>query len=205
MADFRRLTDEIQLVAVIDLRSAIEVERQGIGLLSEANISYHSVPFMTNMSRADDERLFKQLSDMGDFYLHLVRRKEFGEQIIEALKIIAEPENYPLVFNCAVGKDRTGILAAFLLDLLGVEDKDIVEDYSLSGPYMVELLEQINQDPRTAQAVRSLPDYFWKAAPESMTLFLATLRGEYGSVEGYLEMQGLNSFLIERLQKALLV
>jgi protein-tyrosine phosphatase len=38
----------------------------------------------------------------------------------------------PLVFNCAAGKDRTGVAAALLLGVLGVDEDDIIEDYCLS-------------------------------------------------------------------------
>jgi protein-tyrosine phosphatase len=202
--DFQRLTEEIGLTSVIDLRSTLEIERQGIGLLSESDIRYHSVPFFTGSDRAEDEQLFRKLTNMGEFYVHLVRYKDFGKRIIEALEVIAEPENHPLVFNCAVGKDRTGILASILLSILGVGDEDIIEDYSLSGPYMEELLKQINSNPKMAEAIKPLPGYFWKAAPESMTLFLSTLRKEYGSTKGYLESLGMEPSLVGRLERALL-
>ena len=115
-----------------------------------------------------------------------------------------EPENHPLVFNCAIGKDRTGILAAILLSVLGVKDEDIIEDYSLSTPYMEELLERIRSDPEIARAIEPLPAYFWEAAPESMSLFLSTLRREYGSMRDYLKAQGAESSLIQSLESALL-
>ncbi len=38
----------------------------------------------------------------------------------------------PLVFHCAAGKDRTGVAAALILSLLGVDDDQIIEDYLLS-------------------------------------------------------------------------
>ena len=204
--ELQKLTKDIGLISVIDLRGAMELERQGIGLLSEANIKYHSVPFSTGVAnRADDERLFRKCTNMGEFYLDIVRHPDYGGQILEALEIIAMPGNHPLVFHCAVGKDRTGILAAMLLSILGVEDTDIIEDYSLSDPYMVELQKRINSDPKAAAAAQPLPDYFWKATPESMALFLSTLRKEYGSINGYLEAMGMEPSLPKRLAAVLLV
>ena len=35
--------------------------------------------------------------------------------------MLGDPASYPLVFHCAAGKDRTGVLAALVLDLLGVD------------------------------------------------------------------------------------
>ena len=47
----------------------------------------------------------------------------------------------PLVFHCAAGKDRTGVAAALLLSLLGVNDKQIVQDYLLTQQEIQRLLE----------------------------------------------------------------
>lgn len=38
----------------------------------------------------------------------------------------------PLMFHCAAGKDRTGVAAALILSLLGVDDEQIVEDYLIT-------------------------------------------------------------------------
>jgi len=203
-SDLDQLTGEIGLASVIDLRSSMEVERQGIGLFSEADIKYHNISFLAGGNRDEDERLFREFTNMGQFYLHLARKSEFGERIVAALEIIAESKNHPLVFHCAMGKDRTGILAAVLLSVLGVKDEDIIEDYSLSTPYMEELLERINSDPKMAEGIKQLPDYLWEASPESMELFLSTLRQEYGSIEDYLKVQGVEPSLTQRLEKALL-
>jgi protein-tyrosine phosphatase len=148
--------------------------------------------------------MFQEFSNMGEFYLSLVRHKEFSRRVVEALKIIAEPENHPLVFHCAVGKDRTGILAAIVLSILGVADADIIEDYTLTAPYMEEIIKRMNNNPETAKIAKQLPGYFWKAVPESMALFLSTLQREYGSVRGYVEAQGAEASLSRRLKKSLL-
>jgi protein tyrosine/serine phosphatase len=46
---------------------------------------------------------------------------------------LATRRSYPLVFHCAAGKDRTGVLAALILDIVGVERQAIVEDYVLTA------------------------------------------------------------------------
>jgi len=40
--------------------------------------------------------------------------------------------NTPLVFHCAAGKDRTGVAAALILSLVGVNNEQIVDDYLLT-------------------------------------------------------------------------
>lgn len=38
----------------------------------------------------------------------------------------------PLIFHCAAGKDRTGVAAALILSLIGVDNEQIVNDYMLT-------------------------------------------------------------------------
>jgi protein-tyrosine phosphatase len=204
--DFTRLTDEIRLASVIDLRSAGERERQGIGMLAGTSVRFHHISFLADGGdpKADEKR-FTEFPNMGYFYVYLIKKSRFGQQLVEALKIIASPENHPLVFHCAVGKDRTGLLAAMLLSVLGVADGDIIEDYALSGPAMQAVIKRLSSHPETAGMVTRVPAFFWEAAPESMALLLDALKKEYGSTEGYLKANGAEPALVKRLEKALLV
>jgi protein-tyrosine phosphatase len=203
--DLDRLTGEIGLTTVLDLRSDLEVENQGVGLLTGADIRYHNISFITDDDQPEaEQKHYRTFTNMGEFYLEFIRYKGFGGSIVRALEVIADPENHPLVFHCAIGKDRTGILAAILLSALGVADEDIIEDYTLSTPYMEALLEKIRSVPEIAKSIMPLPDFFWTATAESMNLFLSTLKREYGSIGAYLAEQGAEPSLIRRLENALL-
>jgi len=204
--DFDRLTNEIRLASVIDLRSAGERERQGTGMLAGTSVKFHHISFLADGGdpKADEKR-FTEFPNMGHFYVYLIRKSRFGQQLIEALKIIASPENHPLVFHCAIGKDRTGLLAAMLLSVLGVADEDIIEDYALSGPAMQAVIQRLSSKPETAGMVTRVPAFFWEAAPEAMALLLDELKKEYGSAESYLKENGADSTLVKRLETALLV
>jgi len=203
--DLQRLTGELGVVSVIDLRSEFELKNHGKGLLEGADIKYRNIAFMTDDDPGGNTSRYAHCTNMGEFYLEMARQKDYGQKIAEALEVIADSQNHPLVFHCAVGKDRTGMLAAVLLSLLGVAEKDIIDDYTLSEPYMDELLARLKNNPQKNDPPLDIPEYFWKASPESMALFLATLRREYGSVEGYLESAGAEATLAERLADALLV
>jgi protein-tyrosine phosphatase len=202
--DFKKLKEEIRLVTVIDLRSGPEIENNGKGLLEGSEIKYCNISFMTDDDPGDNASRYEHCTNMGEFYLEMARQKDYGKRIIEALEVIADSGNHPLVFHCAVGKDRTGILAAILLNLLGVEEDDIIQDYTLSEPYMDELLARLKNNPQKSDPPLDIPDYFWKASPESMKLFLSTISKEYGSIEGFLKAQGAQASLVRRLEKALL-
>ncbi|MEY2474542.1 MAG: protein-tyrosine phosphatase [Actinomycetota bacterium] len=73
--------------------------------------------------QADDE-------EFGDVYIALLThlRGELGH-IVE---LASDANEKPLLFHCAAGKDRTGITAAVLLGLLGVDDETILDDYELT-------------------------------------------------------------------------
>lgn len=198
--DIAQLKKEIRLRSVIDLRSSRQLEPSSP--LNEVGVEYYNIPFI---DRGDDrENVYKDFSNMGEVYSYLVRHGEFGRRVIEALGIIAEPDNLPLVFHCSAGKDRTGILTAIVLGILDVTDEDIIEDYTLTAPYMKELINRWNNDPKSAEVLKNVPEYLWEASPESMAFFLSTLKREYGSARGYVEAHGAELSLIHSLETALL-
>jgi protein-tyrosine phosphatase len=204
-SDFARLTQEIRINTVLDLRDRIELEKQGTGRVAESGMKYFNVPFTVgDGSRDPDMERFKSFTNMGEVYLYFFRHQAYGRQVVKALEIIAEPANHPLVFHCAAGKDRTGVLAAATLSVLGVPDEDIIKDYTLTTPFMKELIDHLNNNPGIVDRADSLPDYFWTSNAESMELFLTALRREFGSVKGYLEAHGAEAGLFDRLREALL-
>jgi protein-tyrosine phosphatase len=204
--DLDRLTQELGVVSIIDLRSEFELKKQSNGLLEACGIRYCNIALMTDDDDDpnDNAKRYDNLPNLGDFYLDLMRKREFGTQVVEALRMIADPSNHPLVFHCAVGKDRTGILTAMLLKLLGVKEDDIIEDYTLSEPYMDELLARIRANPKEGEGIPDIPDCFWKASAESMKKLLSTLKKEYISIEKYLIQMGMPSDLPKQLKNILL-
>ena len=47
----------------------------------------------------------------------------------ETISAFAYPENYPINFHCAVGRDRTGTTSFLLLGLLGVDEETILKEH----------------------------------------------------------------------------
>ena len=56
-----------------------------------------------------------------------------GPIIANVLRAFADQSNYPIVFGCHAGKDRTGLVALLLLKICGVDDQQIVLDYLMSN------------------------------------------------------------------------
>ena len=115
-ADFVHITDEgidkaVNILGIkteIDLRDANPSGSSPLG----ASVNYVSVtaPWYTDVWNAPE--------------------KQAG--FLEALRVFADPDNFPVYFHCSLGRDRTGTLAFFLQALCGVSEKDMVMDYETS-------------------------------------------------------------------------
>ncbi|MBO1414751.1 tyrosine-protein phosphatase [Streptomyces sp. FH025] len=123
------------------------------------------------------------------------------KEIRRALEVIADAEA-PVVFHCASGKDRTGLISALLLTLLGVAEDDIAADFALTElatPHLVAEWQAAHPD-------RTLRWPGYGRAPETVIrLALADLATRYGSVEAYLTATlGLDRTRIDALRARLL-
>lgn len=108
----------------------------------------------------------------------------------------------PLLFFCAAGKDRTGLLAMFILSVSGVDEPAIVEDYARSNN---EAARKIALDGfRTYEREGGLGldiEKFVHASPEVMEHTLGFLRTRYGGPEGYLLRSGVSSQCLESVRR----
>jgi len=206
--DLARLKEDIRLRAVIDLGTPREpIKQREISLLDEVGARYHNVPFRPDSLDyvREETDLFRDATDLAELYLRRIRPPLLGKRLVDALELIADRNNHPLVFHCTVGKDRTGVLAAMFLAAAGVIDEDIIHDYTLSALFTPAIRDRLRSEPTASREVKELPEVQWEASAESMTRFLALLRREFGSVAGYLTAHGADSSLPQRLEEALLV
>jgi protein-tyrosine phosphatase len=193
---------------VLDLRGSDEAKRECIDLMVGHSIRYHNVPLLTDAAGPGYESetaRFDQVNNLGDFYMVMIDNPSFTPKLIHALELIAEPANHPVLFHCAVGKDRTGILAAAVLSILGVSEEDIIDDYHMTDPNMPAFLENVKKSsPEGETFVNSFPDFMWHAARESMETVLQKVGEQYGSFRDYLTQRGCNTSLFTQLENALL-
>ena len=68
----------------------------------------------------------------GSYYERIFEEENGADRLINAVKVFADPNNYPIVFHCTYGRDRTGTLAFIINGLLGVKEKDLFRDYELT-------------------------------------------------------------------------
>ena len=119
----------------------------------------------------------------------------------------------PLVFHCAAGKDRTGVAAALILSLLGVDNDQIMQDYLLTQPLIEGRMEQwLAGGATTNDKYQDFQDHLSNqpremiqpvldADPAYMQTLLDYVADKYGSFETYaLEQLELSSAQIEALR-----
>ncbi|WP_213455228.1 tyrosine-protein phosphatase [Rhizomonospora bruguierae] len=184
---------------VVDLRRPKEISRHG-RVFEDPGLGYrHIHPEHQDWDEIPYDARLGMARYLADRYRDLTEQGAAG--LVNAISVIADPATAPVVVHCAAGKDRTGVVCALALSVLGVSDEDIAEDYALST-----LASERFADWLRANLPHKLdvpPP--WLAAPaEAMLLFLAELRERHGSAEGYLTRAGLPPARIDALRENLL-
>ncbi|MGA2931531.1 MAG: tyrosine-protein phosphatase [Acidimicrobiales bacterium] len=184
---------------VIDLRSGQELERGRFDVDAHP-VAFHHFPFIEELP--DAEAFERRPGLLGAQYQEML--SDAGGQILAALQVLAAPDALPAVFHCTAGKDRTGVLSAIVLSLLGVDEPTVVADYALSGEAMGRLRAKlILKYPDGRDAIENLDEVF-SADPAQMELLLDHLRERYGSVDEYVAGIGAGPGLVEGLRAGLL-
>lgn len=143
-----------------------------------------------------------------DVTIHYIRTLN-REQINELIKMTAErykyipfnnpaykaifddivAENVPILFHCFAGKDRTGLISAFILSMFGVDYEDVVKDYLITNKYMKYAVDRVKN-----QLYKVLPpnsdeiiDKFAGAQREHLDTAYESIYKKYKNFDYFLE------------------
>ena len=96
------------------------------------NVPVVNVPIYELVTEEDNNR-YNELVSAGEYYIERVYDFviENETRMRECFEAIAAAEGCVL-FHCQIGKDRTGIVAALLMQLAGCDDYDIISNYMVS-------------------------------------------------------------------------
>lgn len=174
------------LRTVIDLRYPFEIA--GAGMVPRVEgLDYHnlSIEHQTYDQAVDgagvpSERFF------ADKYAETIR--DGAVEIRAVLEIVADAASAPLAFHCKSGKDRTGIIAALVLTLLGVSREDVVADYALTEVARPRFIAYWRE--RNPGAQPPIGTHLWRAPAGAMRLFLDETARDHGSIAGYVSSTG---------------
>jgi protein-tyrosine phosphatase len=133
----------IPVTTVIDLRQPFERERDRSALVSNGVYTVHQI------------ELFQTLYDTGwapvDEWdlreIYLASLDYAGSAFVRAVRALSDSRGATL-FHCTAGKDRTGLLAALVLESVGVPRTVVLEDYVLTHERIGPVRERLLDDAR---------------------------------------------------------
>lgn len=189
--------DDLGISTVIDLRTPEEAAPAPARVPTGATL--WAIPTIDSTMNAPMTR--PELATIVDGYAAVLR--ESLPQQAAALAAIADADG-AVVFCCTAGKDRTGLLAALTLGLVGADDDVIAADYALSAEVIDLVKAQIvAEDPeRASRWMTAAPDVM-SATTDTMVSTLARLRSRWGGFAGYAAAAGLEADTIDRLRTKL--
>jgi protein-tyrosine phosphatase len=199
----------LRLASVLDLRRPDEAATVPIGPLQDFGIRRYSFPLIPEGGSAIlDEQYGAAIS--AQRYLGYLMTGE--DQLKAALEQLADGSIYPAVIHCSAGKDRTGVLVAVLLSVLGVDRSAIVRDYALTNcevertyQWLVStggVSEDAMREGGTGASV-SLQKRL-EAPVSAIEGFLDELEHRHGSIRRFVSDIGVSDAVVRRLEEALL-
>jgi protein tyrosine/serine phosphatase len=200
------------LTDVIDLRTHVEVAKEGPGpLIATAVVHHHFTLYRedsteTGIPAAERELPWEKDEEAAAFLCgqheeHHPSHDEFWsdhylsylvtrpDSVVSALHAIAESQGAAIV-HCAAGKDRTGTIVALALKLVGVPDDVIMADFAASADKVAAILERLRAKPAYADNVKDNTVAQQSPTTDTMRMLLGALDARHGGVEGWLVSQG---------------
>lgn len=201
------------LRTIVDLRTERELVASGRGPLEPEDVAFHHLAVVKEgvrddgtSDRAGDGESVAAPAPAGDdlverylWYLDVGRAS-----LVEALTMLGGDEHYPLVFHCAAGKDRTGVLAALILSMLGVERQVIVADYVVTAERLRFIIERWLAEPEFAERMAKVPASRFSVEASTMEGFLDQLQVRCGGAREWALEAGVPAEVLDRMADLLL-
>lgn len=129
------LLQEYNLKRIYDFRDVKEVAEKPDDTLE--GVGYYNIDIMKDFTDNNSSResflknidLDGAVHQMKELYRKIVISEAAKQGYHDFIESMTTLEEGSLLFHCFAGKDRTGIGAAIILELLGVHRDDIFEDY----------------------------------------------------------------------------
>lgn len=179
---------------MIDLRSPRECAAQPTPFALQSSIQYTHVPLQGTGLRAYDIR---QITSIDRYYGTLLH--DAAPQFATIFRtLMAAPAS--VYIHCRIGKDRTGIVTALILEAVGVDAHVIIDDYVLTTANIVPLIATY-QSERPFFIPQTWYEGLFDAKAVYMQRFLRELASKYGGAEGYFATIGLPDMATQLRQR----
>ncbi|MBR3158658.1 MAG: tyrosine-protein phosphatase [Atopobiaceae bacterium] len=122
--------------AILDLRDPSEVADDPDRPIGPDVVSANIPLLSYNLADTDQASLMNDPENISMANMYRLILENY-EAVRACMRFIADAPEGCVLFHCAVGKDRTGVLAMLLLSLAGVDKWDIVADYVQTRPNLM--------------------------------------------------------------------
>ena len=188
---------------VIDLRTHKEIQDRPNPFEKFPGVRFLNLPLFDDLAPIFmlNNKASKE-SPLVDFYLTALHNQH--DAIRAVMSEISNTDDGAILFNCTAGKDRTGIVAALLLGLVGVSNEDIMYDYALTAELIPDLVKQLLAESKERGVDTKKHSQMLESPADVIKLTLVDLEKKYGSVSNYFKTIGLEQTLISNLRNRLL-
>lgn len=200
---------EFNVTTSVDLRTDPEVVNSPSDLKFCDFIDYKHVAIKSKQAEMGSEVKGKKIgppSSLDDLagiewpavYIKMLKNRP--EWVYEIFEVSVNAKG-AVHYNCATGKDRTGIFSAFMLAAVGVGEDDICANYSLSEvymrPYYIGMVDKMTNGNFTEE---DLNRGFFSTSQNTMRAVLKYLKEEYGGTMEYFKYCGVTDEMIQKLK-----
>lgn len=176
---------KIGFTTIIDLRSNEEVQKKKSVFLNNAKFKYKNIEINGN------GKIPSSKNAVLSSYIEMIEGKKQIKEIFEILDVTEGG----IIYYCNAGKDRTGVITACILKLLGVHDTDIIVDYLASSIFLKQMLEEFSNNVANKDIFSIVnPNY------DTMKRLLEYIDEKYGSIEGYLRECKISTQTLEKIK-----
>ena len=192
---------------VIDLRSPTEAETEGSGPLTrhynDGTLQRINVALLSDMQRKTDPvGTADAVEDPSQHYINYLADPSPFIRISRAL-LDATAQGGSVLLHCALGKDRTGVSAAVLLDVAGADHGSVVHDYDWTRHHVRQIVERLGA---TGSYRRDFTTPDWDSLapqPAGIAGMLEWLHQRFGGAGDYLHQGGLDLSELAQLRNVL--
>lgn len=220
------LLEDFGVSDVIDLRTHVEVAKEGDGPLRATAVRHHHHSLYREDSDESGipaaERALPWEKDEAEAAVLHERRnghhpshEEFWSEhylsylakrpdsVLAALHAIAASDGAAIV-HCAAGKDRTGTIVGLALKVVGVPDEVVIADFAASAEKVGAILDRLRSKPAYAENLKHKTVAQQSPTTDTMRRLLTALETRHGGVHGWLAEQGWSAADTERMRRKLL-
>jgi protein-tyrosine phosphatase len=190
------------LTTVVDLRHEHELIAAPSPFAAHAGVTYLNVDLLADLL-PDAHGEYQEGRDvLLDLYVRVIDDR--GAKLLQILDAIANAPDGAVLFHCAAGKDRTGIVAALLLGIAEVQRDAILDDYELTTLQMAAVMPDYER--RAAERGQDLRNLHALLASrrETMAALLDHIDMRHGGIPAYLAAIALSPNATDKLRSRLL-